>query len=71
MGKIVNGGILEQAEFLACNTPAGHRLHINLNPLARAGHLLVRPWLVGWFLAGLWKQPKFTQRRNKLSGRRV
>ena len=39
--ELVNGGILEQAELLVSNTPAGHYFHIHLDSLARIGHLLI------------------------------
>ena len=48
--EFVNGSILKQAEFWVCDTLAGDHLHINLNPLAGIGHLLVRLWFIQFFL---------------------
>lgn len=55
--ELVNGGILEQAKFVACNTPAGHYFHIHLDPLAWIGHLLIRFGLVCFFLFRCREQP--------------
>ena len=52
-GELINSRILEQAKLLACNTPAGHYLHIYRYPLPWVRHLLIGLWLVDWFLLGL------------------
>ena len=54
--ELVNGGVLKQAQFRVCNTPAGHYLHIYLDPLAGIGHLLVGFGLVCLFLLRRRKQ---------------
>ena len=70
-GELVNGGVLEQTEFRVCNAPAGHHLHIHLNPLAGIGHLLIRLGFVRFFLLGAGNNPNLRMTRNRLSGRRV
>ena len=70
-GELVDGGILEQAKSGVCDTPAGHYLHIHLDPLAGISHLLIRLGTVGFFFSAVGNRPSFLRRRNRLSGRRV
>lgn len=57
-GELVDRSVLEQAQLLAGNTPAGYHLYVHLHPLAGIGHLLVRLGLVGFFLLRHWEQPR-------------
>ena len=58
-GKLVNGGVLEQAKLRICNTAAGNDLHIYLHALSGTGHLLVRLGFVCIFRLFGRKQPHF------------
>ena len=58
-GKLINGGVLVQAELRVCNTSAGHYFHIHLDPLAGIGHLLVRFGFARLFLLSCGKQAQF------------
>lgn len=58
-GELIYGGVLEQAEFRVRNAPAGHHLHVHLDPLAGIGHLLVRLGFVRFLFLGRRKQPQF------------
>ena len=58
-GKLINSGILKQAQFWVSNALAGHHLHVHLNTLTWIGHLLVRLWFIHFFLRSSRKQPKF------------
>ena len=57
-GKLVNGSILEQAQFWVRDTTARDDLHIHLDSFSRMSHLLVRLWCVCLFLLLLWKHPQ-------------
>ena len=41
LGKLVNGGVLEQAQLRVCDTAARDHFHIYLDPLSWMGHLLI------------------------------
>ena len=58
-GELVNGGILEQAQFWVGDAAARDYLHIHLHPFSRMGHLLVRFWRICLFLFLLWEHPQF------------
>ena len=55
--ELINGGILEQAKLLVCNTLTGHYFHIYLDSLARIGHLFIRFGLVCFLLLWCREQP--------------
>ena len=57
-GKLVNGSILEQAQFWVRDTTARDDLHIHLDSFSWMSHLLVRLWCVCLFLLLLWKYPQ-------------
>ena len=57
--ELVDGGVLEQAEFRVCNTLTRYDLHIDLNAFSRMGHLLIRLWFVRFFRLFSRKQPHF------------
>ena len=40
-GELVNGGVLEQAQFWVHNTNSGNHLHIHLDSFSRVCHLLI------------------------------
>ena len=68
--ELVDGGVLEQAEFRVCNTLTRYDLHIDLNAFSRMGHLLIRRLCVFFgFSAG--NSPILRMTRNRLSGQRV
>ena len=54
--ELVNGGVLKQAQLRVSDAAVGDHLHVYLDPLTWIGHLLVRFWLVNWFLLFRWKQ---------------
>jgi len=54
--ELINGGVLEQAKLRVRNAPAGHHLHVYLDPLAGIGHLLIRLGLIRFFLLSPRKQ---------------
>ena len=58
-GELVNGGILEQAQFWVRDAAAGHDLYIHLDSFSRTSHLLVRFWCVSLFLLLLREHPQF------------
>ena len=64
--KFVNGGILEQAQFLVCNASAGHYFHIYLTLLAGIGHRFVRFGFVGLFLLCCQKQPQLSHDQEQV-----
>ena len=49
-GKLVNGSILEQAQFRVRDAAAGDDLYIYLDSFSWTSHLLIRLWCVGLFL---------------------
>ena len=57
--EFIHGGVLVQTQLRIGDTPAGHHLHIHLDPLAGAVHLLVRLGPVRLFLLSCRKQPQF------------
>ena len=58
-GELVNGGILEQAQFWVHDAAAGDDLYIHLDSFSRTSHLLVRFWCVSLFLLVLREHPQF------------
>ena len=58
-GELVNGGILEQAQFWVRDAAAGDDLYIYLDSFSRTGHLLVRLWRISFFLLLLWEHSQF------------
>ena len=58
-GELVNGGILEQAQFRVRDAAAGDDLYIYLDSFSRTGHLLVRLWRISFFLLLLWEHSQF------------
>ena len=58
-GELVNGGILEQAQFWVRDAASGDDLYIYLDSFSRTGHLLVRLWRISFFLLLLWEHSQF------------
>lgn len=58
--KLINGGVLEQAQLRVRNAPAGYYFHIHLNTLARISHLFVRLGFIRFFLLGSRKQAQLS-----------
>lgn len=56
--ELINGGVLEQAKLRVRNAPAGHHLHVYLDPLAGIGHLLIRLGFICFLLLSPRKQPQ-------------
>ena len=58
-GELINGGILEQAQFWVHDAAAGDDLYIYLDSFSRTGHLLVRLWRISFFRLLLWEHSQF------------
>ena len=59
MAELVNSSVLEQTKLRICDAAARNDLHIHLNALSGAGHLLVRLWLVSLFRLWGWEHFQF------------
>ena len=67
-GELINGGILEQAQFRVSDAAARDDLHIHLNLFSRMSHLLVMFWRISLFLLLLWEHPQLAHNPKQAFG---